>query len=111
MKNFLADNPVRALAALLAVIAPVLTELSEALLGLEANAGATAAIVVVLGVLSERVGKLVQGRNTEPKAVIDALVARMEGELSQREGEFSDYAVARARNDTDPHGPEMEDTV
>lgn len=104
MRDFLGDNPVRVLVAALAVVLPVLTEIADELTVLGDQAGWSVVGLVVIGVIGERFGKLIQGHNTEPKAVIDALIARMEGES---QAGFSSYVTARANNETDPHGPDL----
>lgn len=106
------NNPVRTIGGALTAVASLITALVE--WGLEAlpasvpddvRVAGIAAVVAALGWAGQRVGKTVQGRFTEPKAVLDNLIARMEGE--QLSG--SAYAQSRAMNETDPHGPELDD--
>lgn len=111
MRDKARDNPVRtvqgATGAVLALLVSLadwgVASLPDTVPG-EVETAAYGVVVLAAAVIAERVGKWTQRRFTEPKAVLDDLIARMEGEPLSGTA----YAQARAKNESDPHGPALD---
>lgn len=105
----LKDNPVRTSGGATGIISTFLASLG--IWGLSALAvppavmtSGIAVVVLAAAVIGGVIGNWVQKHYTEPKGVIDEIVANMQGE----ESNATVYAKARAHNDTDhlPKGME-----
>lgn len=100
------DNPVRLASAIVSFLSALALwgiNSVPADLPTEVETSATGLAVLVAAFIGERIGKFVQGRWTEPKGVLDEIIANQHGE----EDNVSQYAKARAHNDTDHLPPNM----
>lgn len=112
LRDRVKDNPVRTATGVTGLLASLLMSLVwwgvEAIPENVPEGVETSGIVLVLAVvtyLAQRAGKWLQRNFTEPKEVLDNIIRQMHGE----DVSGTPYAKARATNDTDPHGPELEE--
>lgn len=112
MRTAARDNPVRTAGGITGAVLALLVSLADwglesipASVPGEVRTAAYGLVVLAAALIAERVGKWVQGRFTEPKGALDELIRAREGEPSKGTA----YERARGRNETDPHGPDLED--
>lgn len=106
VKARLKDNPVRTYGGVTGAVASFITSVGawgiEALeLPVKVATSTNGLLLIVAALLGQWVGKTVQKHFTEPKGVIDEVVAKTQGE----ESNATPYQKARANDDSD-HLPE-----
>lgn len=109
MKTALRNNPVKAQGGVTGVIASFITSLGNwGMTALELPqdvvTSANGVLLIVAAVIGSMIGKWVQRRYTEPKGVIDEIIANQHGE----EANVPRYSKARAHDETDHLPPNME---
>lgn len=113
LRDRVKDNPVRTANGITGLLSSFLLslvwwvlEVIPETIPVEVKTSGSLVLIALVTYLAQRVGKWLQREFTEPKEVLDNIIRQMEGEKLAG----TEYAKARATNDTDPHGPALEES-